>query len=139
MSELGCPGDWDESCAATDMTPVAGTSLWEYTATVPAGSYEFKVRLNGSWDENYGDSSGTYDKGGNIPLPLEAAAKLRFVYDHASTLCRSCRPNRSRRLGAADQRAGRDQPAQGPHQGALLLRHGRPLRERDDRPTTRAA
>ena len=71
---------------------------------MPAGSYEFKVRLNGSWNENYGDSAGTYDTGGNIPLPLEATAKLRFTYDHATHAVtgRSGR-HRQHRLGAADR------------------------------------
>ncbi len=41
-------------CALTDMARVGTTSVFELDATVPAGSYEFKVRLNGSWDENYG-------------------------------------------------------------------------------------
>ena len=49
---------------------------------MPAGTYEFKVRLNGSWDENYG--AGGVRKGGNIPLPLEYAAGLSFSYDHAT-------------------------------------------------------
>ena len=107
MSELGCPATGTKACSATDMTPVAGTSLWEYTATVPAGSYEFKVRLNGSWNENYGDSSGTYDKGGNIPLPLEAAAKLRFTYDHATHAVQVAPADPAAPLGAADgARAG---------------------------------
>jgi glycosidase len=87
MSELGCTGgpnagDWDESCELTDMSPVAGTSRWELTATLPAGEYEFKVRLNGSWDENYG--AGGVPGGPNLPLALQHAAALTFSYDHAS-------------------------------------------------------
>jgi glycosidase len=84
MSELGCGGDWDEGCDKTDLPRVGGSTVFAKVFDVPAGSYEFKVRLNGSWDENYGDSEGTYDKGGNIPLPLESAARLRFSYDHAT-------------------------------------------------------
>ena len=84
MSELGCGGDWDESCSATDLPRVAGSTVFSKIFTVPAGSYAFKVRLDGSWAENYGDSAGTYGVGGNIPLPLEHAARLRFSYDHAS-------------------------------------------------------
>ncbi len=103
MSELGCGGDWDEGCDRTDLTPVAGTSLWEYTATVPAGDYEFKVRLNGSWAENYGDSDGTYDKGGNIPLPLEGDARLRFTYDHDTHAVRVSPADEPAPLGPADR------------------------------------
>ena len=49
MSELGCGGDWDEGCAATDMTRVGETTTFALTKAVPAGTYAFKVRLNGSW------------------------------------------------------------------------------------------
>ncbi len=82
MSELGCPGDWDEACSATDMTAVADGQVWELVAEVPAGSYEFKVRLNGSWDENYGAAGAA--NGANIPLVLESTVGLRFVYDHTT-------------------------------------------------------
>ncbi len=44
MSELGCESDWNESCTATDLLPVAGSpGLFARTFTVPAGS----VRLQG--------------------------------------------------------------------------------------------
>ena len=82
MSELGCATDWDEGCTLTDMARVGDTSVFELDATVPAGSYEFKVRLNGSWDENYG--AGGVPGGPNIPLVLQHEANLTFSYDHAS-------------------------------------------------------
>jgi glycosidase len=84
MSELGCGSDWDEVCAATDLPRVGTSTVFSRVFEVPAGSYEFKVRLNGSWDENYGDSAGTFGLGGNIPLPLQYNARLRFSYDHAT-------------------------------------------------------
>ena len=84
MSELGCAADWDETCVKTDLPRVGQSAVFSKVFTVPAGSYELKVRLNGSWDENYGDSAGTYGLGGNIPLPLEHQARLRFSYDHVT-------------------------------------------------------
>jgi len=84
MSELGCGSDWDEGCALTDLPQVGESSTFSKVFTVPAGSYELKVRLNGTWDENYGDSAGTFGLGGNIPLPLEHQARLRFTYDHVT-------------------------------------------------------
>jgi glycosidase len=88
MSELGCAADWSESCTATDLLPVAGSpSLFAGTFTVPAGDpaapydYVYKVRLNGSWTENYGDATfGVPD--GNIPLAIDQTTQLRFTYDH---------------------------------------------------------
>jgi glycosidase len=82
MSELGCGGDWDEGCSETDMSRVGDTPVFELDVSVPAGTYEFKVRLNGSWDENYG--AGGVAGGPNIPLALQHAAELTFSYDHAS-------------------------------------------------------
>jgi len=90
MSELGCVDgpddgtdpDWDPDCTATDMARVGETSVFELGVTVPPGSYEFKVRLNGSWDENYG--AGGVPGGPNIPLALQHEAELTFTYDHVS-------------------------------------------------------
>ena len=78
QSELGCPGDWQPDCAATLMAPGAG-STYGLTVTVPAGSYELKVAINGSWDESYGSESG-----GNIPLVIQGPAELAFGYDDVS-------------------------------------------------------
>ena len=82
MSELGCPGDWDEGCASTDMSRAGDSTTFGLTKTVPAGTYEFKVRLNGSWTENYG--AGGVAGGPNIPLHLVEDAALTFTYDHAT-------------------------------------------------------
>ena len=48
MSELGCAADWDVACTRTDLTAGSDGS-WSLTGTLPAGAYELKVRLNGSW------------------------------------------------------------------------------------------
>ncbi len=79
MDELGCATEWDEGCDATDLSPNAD-GTWTLVGGVPAGSYEYKVRLDGSWGENYGLDGGD----GNIPLVLLADATLRFSYDHDS-------------------------------------------------------
>ena len=80
MSELGCPTDWDEACKATDLSRSDGT--WSLTGEVPAGVYELKVRLDGSWSENYG--AGGVADGPNIPLALSSPAELRFTWDETS-------------------------------------------------------
>ncbi|HWD77841.1 MAG TPA: DUF3372 domain-containing protein, partial [Kribbella sp.] len=81
QSELGCAGDWDPGCDATSL----GTSA-PYTKVfdVPAGSYEYKVTINKSWDENYG--AGGVLNGQNIPLRIEGPAKLEFSYNDTSHL-----------------------------------------------------
>jgi pullulanase-type alpha-1,6-glucosidase len=84
QSELGCPGDWAPDCAATNLDPVAGTSTWAKTFTVPAGGYEYKIAHNGSWDENYG-AGGAAD-GANIPLTVAGDVEVTFTYDAGTHL-----------------------------------------------------
>ena len=84
QSELGCPNDWAPECPATRLQPVAGSpGLYRGTFDVPAGGYEYKVALNGSWDENYG--SGGAAGGANIPLTAPGGP-ITFTYDHTTHL-----------------------------------------------------
>lgn len=80
QNELGGAADWDPACAATHLT--ASGTTWSGTFTVPAGSYEFKVALNDSWDVNYG--AGGAANGSNIPLVLQGSAQLKFTFDEAN-------------------------------------------------------
>ena len=84
QSEAGCAADWTPDCPATALENVAGTSTWRGTFTLPEGSYEYKVTINGSWAENYG-AGGTLD-GANIPLVLGGSTKVTFSYDADSHL-----------------------------------------------------
>ena len=55
QSELGCPGDWDPSCLRSWLEDPDGDGIYTFeTTALPAGSYETKVAINESWDENYG-------------------------------------------------------------------------------------
>ncbi|MBN1138972.1 MAG: alpha-amylase, partial [Anaerolineae bacterium] len=80
QSELGCPGDWDPSCASTHLAYDAGDDVWQQTFGVPAGAWEYKAALNDSWDENYGANA--VPGGANIPLALGAPTDVKFYYDH---------------------------------------------------------
>jgi len=68
QSELGCAGDWDPACAATHLAFDTTDGVWQGTFSVPAGTWEYKAALNGSWDENYGANA--MRGGDNIPLNL---------------------------------------------------------------------
>src|SRR4051794_15497314 len=82
QSELGCPGDWQPECAQTHLVPVAGSpGIWRKTFDVPAGSYEYKVAINNSWDENYGADG--EPGGANIPLTAPGGA-ITFTYDEST-------------------------------------------------------
>src|SRR5210317_1714654 len=54
QDELGCPGDWQPDCAATHLDFDAEDEVWQKVFTVPVGNWEYKLPLNDSWDENYG-------------------------------------------------------------------------------------
>ena len=82
QSELGCPGDWQPECSATFLSFDASDSVWQGSFTVPAGSWQYKAALNGSWDENYGANGSP--GGANIAFTLAADAAVKFYYDHAS-------------------------------------------------------
>ncbi len=78
--EMGCPGEWAPDCEATFLTYVPEYNIWEGTFELPAGSYEYKVAINGSWEENYG---GFADPGGpNIVLNNPEDQAVTWVYSH---------------------------------------------------------
>ncbi|GIK28246.1 MAG: alpha-1,6-glucosidase [Chloroflexota bacterium] len=82
QDEVGCPGEWQPACEATALTLNPDTGLWEGTFNIPAGSYEYKVALDGGWDRNYG--AGAAAGGPNIPLVLDADTDVTFTYDHTT-------------------------------------------------------
>ena len=82
QSELACPGDWQPECPQTRLQPVPGSpGVFRATFEVPAGTYEYKVALNNSWDENYG--AGGAPGGANIALSAPGGP-ITFTYDHAT-------------------------------------------------------
>ena len=82
QSELGCPGDWQPDCAATGLVFDAEDRVWQRTFDLPAGNWEYKAPLNGSWDVNFGANG--VQGGANIPLALGSAASVKFYYNNAS-------------------------------------------------------
>jgi pullulanase len=58
-----------------------GKGIYEFVAAFPKGKYEYKVAINGSWDENYGAKG--EKGGGNIGLSVEKdAAVVKFVFNY---------------------------------------------------------
>ena len=80
QSELGCPGDWQPECAATHLTLDTTDEVWQAAFDVPAGSWEYKAALNGTWDENYGANA--TPNGPNIGLNLASPRSVKFYYSH---------------------------------------------------------
>jgi arabinogalactan oligomer / maltooligosaccharide transport system substrate-binding protein len=79
----GCLYDWDPTCPETAMTDM-GDGTWMSTFSLPAGVYECKVALNGSWTVNYG-VGGVLD-GDNYIFSLEENGTIVFLWDEGTKL-----------------------------------------------------
>jgi hypothetical protein len=78
QDSAGCGAEWDPACEATAMEK-GDDGLYRLTVQLPAGDYEFKVALDGSWAVNYG-SDGAQD-GPNYTLSLPADSTVLFTYN----------------------------------------------------------
>ena len=72
QTELGCGSDWDPTCADTHLIE-QGYGVWREVFTVPAGSWQYKMALNDSWDVSY--------PADNKLLTVGVATAVRFYYD----------------------------------------------------------
>lgn len=70
QDELGCPADWLPDCAASHLAFDTTDGLWHGTFELPAGTYEWKVAIDDSWDVDYG--AGGAAGGGNLTLEVPA-------------------------------------------------------------------
>jgi hypothetical protein len=77
QAAAGCPGDWQPDCEVTALEEVDG--LYTGTFTIPAGSYEAKVALDGGWTVNYG-VDGEFD-GPNYTFELAEEGEVTFTFD----------------------------------------------------------
>ncbi len=82
-SEMGCASDWAPACEQGRMTLDAATGLWQLTADLPAGAWEYKIAIDGSWDVDHG--AGGAPGGANIALTT-AGGPVTFTYDHTTHL-----------------------------------------------------
>lgn len=70
--------NWAPTNKLTQMNTNDG-NIYEFTTNLPKGKYEYKVALNGSWNENYG-AKGQAD-GENIVFSLNTDSNITFVFD----------------------------------------------------------
>ncbi|KIA75067.1 alpha-amylase [Arthrobacter sp. MWB30] len=83
-TELGCTEDWQPSCGQGLMSYEPTHRLWQLNVpNLPAGTYEFKAALNGTWDENYG--AGGELNGPNVVFTHPGGA-VTFLYDHSTNV-----------------------------------------------------
>ncbi|WP_315503296.1 pullulanase-type alpha-1,6-glucosidase [Actinomyces radicidentis] len=80
-TEMGCGSDWDVSCSQAALTYDQASGLFTGTFDLPAGTYEYKVAVDGTWDENYGANGVA---GGDNVSYTTTGGKVTFLYDPAS-------------------------------------------------------
>jgi maltose-binding protein MalE len=78
QDQAGCGATWDPACEATGMVK-GDDGLYTLTVNLTAGSYEYKVALDGAWGVNYG-SDGALN-GPNYTLELAADSTVTFTYN----------------------------------------------------------
>lgn len=78
---FGDAGHWSTDLRELQFDWEPTENLWLQTLQLPAGTYQFKILVNGSWEENYG-RFGTRD-GANHELHLitDTTVTFRFDYD----------------------------------------------------------
>jgi Carbohydrate binding domain/SdrD B-like domain/Secretion system C-terminal sorting domain len=84
QSELGCSGDWMPDCNTTALSYNSGTGLYSATFAIPAGCYQYKVTVGGSWAINYGDQG--IAGGANISLGVPSTGAVTFTYNPSTHL-----------------------------------------------------
>lgn len=80
---MGCAGDWQPGCEAARLLWDEALNLYVGTFDLPAGDYEYKIAINGSWDLNYG-VGGVVD-GGNQAYTHDGG-ELTIYWDPLSKL-----------------------------------------------------
>ena len=73
--------DWAPAADQVQMAYSPVSQRWELTVQLPAGTYEYKVAIDRSWEENYG-AFGARD-GANHVLRHDGGV-VTFRYDHRS-------------------------------------------------------
>jgi glycosidase len=84
QSQLGCGGNWDPGCLRSWLEDPGGTGAYAFeTTALVKGSYQVKVTIDESWNENYG--LGGVPGGANIAFVVPADhAKVTFRYNATS-------------------------------------------------------
>lgn len=78
QKKVGAAKDWEPAEDKTLMNSL-GNGFYSLTLDLPAGTYYYKIAINGSWSENYG-LDGNRD-GANVQLNLKTPQKVTFYYN----------------------------------------------------------
>ncbi len=92
QSEIGCPdttgngGDWEPPCQLSVLTDEDGDGVATLVVTsLPAGKYEMKIAVDGTWAQNYGLNG--VSGGANVPFEVPVDyAQVTFNFDTFSRM-----------------------------------------------------
>jgi maltose-binding protein MalE len=84
QAAAGCSGDWLPDCDATKMTKADDGTWTSGPFKLPAGDYEAKVAMDGTWGLNYGMEG--KENGDNYKFSLTAESEVSFVFDPTTKL-----------------------------------------------------
>lgn len=79
---FGEAGHWSTGVRELQLAYDAANNAWKQTLQLPAGTYQYKIVVDGSWDENYG-RFGVRD-GDNHELHLLADTTVTFWFDYST-------------------------------------------------------
>ncbi|RJT78056.1 glycosidase [Arthrobacter cheniae] len=77
---FGEAGHWSTDLRELQLSYDAGDNSWKQTLQMPAGTYQFKILVNNSWDENYGRYGVRDGANHELHLLLDTAVTVRFDY-----------------------------------------------------------
>ncbi len=98
QSELGCDEDWDPACEATQLQSTDSEGIYSTSFEVPAGEWEFKVALDGDWEEAYGLDGGD----DNIALRIAGPTNVQITFDAGAQRVGISVPDLSGEYSSAD-------------------------------------
>ena len=75
--------DWEPADPTVQAADAEGDGIWTLAAALPGGDYEFKVAVNGTWDENYGRNGVQGGENISFTVPAEGG-DVSFSYNRNS-------------------------------------------------------
>jgi pullulanase-type alpha-1,6-glucosidase len=106
QDEIGCPGDWQPDCLRTLLQDPDGDGIYTYTTSaIPAGDYEAKVAVNGTWDVNYGEDGAPGGANISFSVPGDKTQAV-FSFDSSTHIMTITAGNSAPQVGNLKQAQG---------------------------------
>jgi len=88
QDELGCYGDWVSDCTNTELIYNSGSGLFEGDLNIPSSCYDYRVVLENSWENSFGQEG--IHNGPNYTISIPTNPDItHFTYDPVSHIVSS--------------------------------------------------